>query len=127
MIDQNAQKGDACFKFNKPRIDGLDMSFSGLKTSILYFLRDQLKKEPDFIADRLEDICASVQSCIVEILIEKTEKAIQQYSPSDIALAGGVAANSELRNAFENLGMKHGLNSHTKDGKLLQAWKPQSE
>lgn len=111
LIDQYARKGKSSIQFNKPRIQGLDMSFSGLKTSILYFLRDKLKEDADFIEENLNDICASVQLCIVEILIEKTEKAIKAHSPQGIALAGGVAANSGLRAAFEELAEKHRLPS----------------
>ena len=109
LIDKLARSGVPRFEFNKPRIAGLDMSFSGLKTSILYFLRDQIKEEPDFVQLNLNDICASVQTCIVEILIAKTELAIKAHAPLDIALAGGVAANSGLREAFGDLAVKQGL------------------
>ena len=80
--------------------------------SILYFLRDKLREDVGFIEENLNDICASVQTCIVEILIDKSEKAINTYSPQGIALAGGVAANSGLRAAFEELAEKHGLPSY---------------
>lgn len=109
LIDKYAQSGSPRFDFNKPRIAGLDMSFSGLKTSILYYLRDRIKEEPDFVQLNLNDICASVQTCIVDILIAKTEQAIKIHAPHDIALAGGVAANSGLRKAYADLAKRHGL------------------
>lgn len=113
IIDKLAQKGNPVFSFNKPNIKGLDMSFSGLKTSILYFLRDRKKEDPNFIEDHLEDICASVQRCIVEILIAKVKKAIGLHHPKAIALAGGVAANSELRTAMEELALSKDLLSYS--------------
>jgi len=112
LIDKHAKLGNPSFSFNKPKIADLNMSFSGLKTSILYFLRDQIKEEPDFVALHLNDICASVQNCIVEILIEKTSKAIRIHKPVDIALSGGVAANSGLRAAFTDLAQVHGIGCH---------------
>jgi N6-L-threonylcarbamoyladenine synthase len=112
LIDKHAQIGKPIFSFNKPKIAGLDMSFSGLKTSILYFLKDQIKREPNFIELHLNDICASVQNCIVEILIEKSAQAIRIHKPLDIALAGGVAANSGLRSAFVELASDHHLGCH---------------
>lgn len=122
LIDKYAMHGDATrFKFPEPQIPGLNFSFSGLKTSILYFLQnagtslvykeefrateeDKLK----FIGDNLADICASIQQRIVSILLNKLKKAVSQTGVTDICLAGGVSANSGLRKAFEELGEKNG-------------------
>ena len=109
-IDKRAQKGEVKFEFTEPNIEGLDFSFSGLKTSILYFLRDRLKEDPQFIDNELDNICASVQDRIVSILINKMRKAIEQTQIKDIAIAGGVSANSGLRNAFEALGKEMNCN-----------------
>jgi N6-L-threonylcarbamoyladenine synthase len=87
-------------KFPHPNVPGLDFSFSGLKTSILYFLRDQLKTNPDYIEQNKLDICASVQHTIVEILMDKGKKAVKETGINRVAMAGGVSANSGLRNAF---------------------------
>ena len=110
MIDKLAQTGDPKrFKFSKPNIPGLDFSFSGLKTSFLYFLRDELKKDPDFIEKNRNDLCASVQGTIVEMLMSKLVRAVDGLSKNlpgktlpDVAIAGGVSANSGLRKALEN-------------------------
>ncbi|MBA3648458.1 MAG: tRNA (adenosine(37)-N6)-threonylcarbamoyltransferase complex transferase subunit TsaD [Chitinophagales bacterium] len=98
LIDTYAKAGDPKrFSFPEPKVPGLDFSFSGLKTSILYFLRDQVKENPDFIRGNLNDICASVQSRIASILINKLEMAALQFGINEIAIAGGVSANSGLR------------------------------
>ncbi len=111
VIDKLAAKGNPdAFKFAKPYIKGLDFSFSGLKTSILYFIRDELKKNPDFIALRLNDICASIQKSIVDILIEKLISASKATGIKDIAIAGGVSANSALRNSLQTAGNNFGWN-----------------
>ena len=103
FVDVMAQQGDAyAFNFNKPRIGGYQYSFSGLKTSFLYLVRDEMKKNPAFIEQRKTDLCASFQRTVVEILMEKLLKASQDYHISTIALAGGVSANSALRKAVEN-------------------------
>lgn len=109
VVDKLAREGQAVFEFNRPRIQGLDMSFSGLKTSILYFLQKKKAEEATFIQTNINDICASVQTCIVEILMDKINKALKTYSPKSIALAGGVAANSALRQAMLDLGEAKGL------------------
>ncbi len=102
LIDQYAQKGDATkFKFAEPQIADLNFSFSGLKTSVLYFLQ---KQSPEFIPENLNDLCASIQQTICNILISKMKKAIKQTGINNICLAGGVSANSGLRNAFKKLG-----------------------
>jgi N6-L-threonylcarbamoyladenine synthase len=99
-IDKMAQQGDPnAFKFSKPVIEELDFSFSGLKTSFLYFLRDQLKENADFIEARKADLCASLQQTIITILLDKLRKASKLTGINQIALAGGVSANSGLRAA----------------------------
>ncbi|MCB0706187.1 MAG: tRNA (adenosine(37)-N6)-threonylcarbamoyltransferase complex transferase subunit TsaD [Saprospiraceae bacterium] len=99
-IDQLAQLGTPRFKFPEPQIEGLNFSFSGLKTSILYFLQRQQKENPAFIRENLEDICASVQDRIVSILIRKLRKASVQTGIKRVAIAGGVSANSGLRKSL---------------------------
>lgn len=111
LIDQRAQNGIARFPFPEPSVPGLNFSFSGLKTAILYFLRDQTAQNPDFIAENLDDICASIQLSIVTILLKKLRKAARQTGIREIAVAGGVSANSELRKALEALGQKEGWNT----------------
>lgn len=101
-IDRLAQQGQARFSFPEPQIPGLDFSFSGLKTAILYFLRKGIKENPNFISDQLADICASVQNRIISILMRKLEKAVDQTGIKEIAIAGGVSANSALRQAMRD-------------------------
>jgi len=112
IIDKLAREGQARFDFPEPRIPGLDFSFSGLKTSILYFLKKQVAENPDFIAQNLNDICASVQTRIVSILIHKLSKAAQETGIREVALAGGVSANSALREALVQEGIKKGWNTY---------------
>jgi N6-L-threonylcarbamoyladenine synthase len=101
LIDKYAKKGNPKkFKFPHPVAPGLNFSFSGLKTSILYFLRDEMKKDSGFIENNVNDLCASVQYTIVSILMKKLESAVKQTGITQVAVAGGVSANSELRNAF---------------------------
>ena len=101
LIDKYAREGNPdMYKFPEPQIQGLDFSFSGLKTSIMYFVRDHVKSDPDFLANNMNDICASVQKRIVTILLNKLKKAASQYGIKTIAIAGGVSANSGLRNAL---------------------------
>lgn len=101
LIDKLAREGNSkAFSFAKPVIRGLDFSFSGLKTSFLYFLRDRLKVDPDFIEKNKADICASLQSTIINILISKTVKASYETGITEIGIAGGVSANSGLRNGM---------------------------
>ena len=98
VIDSLAKEGNPrAFRFAKPNIPGLDFSFSGLKTSILYFLRDRLKEDPGFIDKNKKDLCASVQETIITVLMEKLKAAAQQTGISEIAIAGGVSANSLFR------------------------------
>lgn len=108
LIDKYAQTGNpARFKFPEPRIPELNFSFSGLKTAILYFLQENQQKDPAFIADNLPDICASIQQRIVSILLNKVVKASEETGIRDIAIAGGVSANSGLRNALTEYGKKY--------------------
>jgi N6-L-threonylcarbamoyladenine synthase len=109
VIDKLAKTGDPKrFLFAKPQIPGLDFSFSGLKTSILYLIRDELKKDPAFIEKNQKDLCASVQSAIVEILIQKLLAATSYTGVTRVALAGGVSANSALRAAITSAGNQKG-------------------
>lgn len=101
LIDKYAKNGDAtAFSFARPNISGLDFSFSGLKTSFIYFLRDQLKENPDFIEQNKADLSASIQKAIVDALMDKLMKAVKQTGIKTVAVAGGVSANSALRAAF---------------------------
>jgi len=103
IIDRLARQGNPkAYTFSKPHIPGLDYSFSGLKTSFLYSLRDWTKEEPNFIENHKEDLAASLEATIVEILMDKLRKAAKQYKIKEIALAGGVSANTGLRNAFHD-------------------------
>lgn len=113
LIDKLSKEGDASkFPFPHPQIPELNFSFSGLKTSVLYFLRDKEKESPGFTEANKADLCAGVQATITNILIAKLDKAIKQYNPKDIALAGGVSANSELREKFAELAKKRNINAH---------------
>ncbi len=106
MIDQKAKSGDPSkFKFAKPKVEGYDFSFSGLKTSILYFLQKQMKLNPKFIEENEADLCASIQYTIVNILMTNLVRAAKDHNISQIAIAGGVSANSELRATLENLAL----------------------
>ncbi|MBL7812853.1 MAG: tRNA (adenosine(37)-N6)-threonylcarbamoyltransferase complex transferase subunit TsaD [Bacteroidetes bacterium] len=109
-VDRYARMGNPHrFTFPESRVPGLDMSFSGLKTSLLYFLRRQTAENPEFIAQNLADICASYQHSIVEYLMHKLELAIAAEKPACLGLAGGVSANSLLRTRFAETGAKYGL------------------
>ncbi len=112
IIDKLAKQGNAIFEFPEPKVGELEFSFSGLKTSILYFLKKQLKQHPDFITEHLNDICASVQKTIVAILIKKLKLAAQKTGITEIAIAGGVSANSALREALNQLGKTEGWNTY---------------
>ena len=112
LIDKLAKEGNRnAFRFAKPHIKGLDFSFSGLKTSFLYFLRDRLKEDPDFIEKNKADLCASLQNMIVSILIGKLVKASAQTGITEIGIAGGVSANSGLRNEMTGRSRKKKLES----------------
>ena len=104
LIDKYAKEGNATrFQFAEPQIEGFDFSFSGLKTSILYFLQKEKQKDPDFIERNLADICASIQSTIITILLKKFKRAALHTGITELCLAGGVSANSGLRKSFEAL------------------------
>jgi len=101
-IDKRAALGDPRrFKFSKPKVDGLNFSFSGLKTGILYFVQKEMKANPDFITNNLNDICASIQYSIVQILMDKLKKAVEDTGISQVAIGGGVSANSGIRKALK--------------------------
>jgi N6-L-threonylcarbamoyladenine synthase len=109
-IDRLAATGDSSkFKFSKPHIPGLDYSFSGLKTSFLYTLRDGIKSDPNFIDINKADLAASLQRTIIEILIDKLDKALKQYPVEHIAIGGGVSANSGVRKAVEEFCINRGV------------------
>jgi len=109
LIDKYAQTGNPKrFTFAEPQLPGLDFSFSGVKTSILYFLQAETKKNPHFIEENLADICASVQERIISILISKLKKAAAQTGIRNICMAGGVSANSGLRKALTETGLQQG-------------------
>jgi N6-L-threonylcarbamoyladenine synthase len=111
VIDKLAKDGNPDrFTFPKPKIEGLGFSFSGLKTSFLYFLRDNLKTNPEFIEQNKADLAASIQKTIVEILIEKIIIAVKQTGVKDVGIAGGVSANSEVRKRLTEEGEKRGWN-----------------
>ncbi len=125
-IDGLAKSGNIKrFKFSKPAIPGFNFSFSGLKTSFLYFVRDELKTDPEFIQKNLHDLCASVQHTIVEILLDKMKFAVKQTGIENIAVAGGVSANSYLQDVFykwekeENIGMFFPERSFTTDNAAM--------
>lgn len=109
-IDRLAKQGDPdAIKLSRPRIPGFDYSFSGLKTSFLYTLRDRLKDNSGFIEENLADLAASLQKSIVDILMEKLEKAIRHHRPAELSIGGGVSANSGVRDAVEALCRKYSV------------------
>ncbi len=108
LVDKYAQKGNPeAFPFPKPKVDGLNFSFSGLKTSILYFIQKQIKEDPKFIEENIEDICASIQHTIIGILMDKLKKAVKQTGIRQIAIAGGVSANSGIRQTLKEAEAKY--------------------
>ena len=112
LIDKYARDGNpARFTFPEPQIPGLNFSFSGLKTAILYFLQDHMTTDPGFVRDNLTDICASIQARIISILLNKLKKAARQTGIRDLCIAGGVSANSGLRSVFRELGKAEGWNT----------------
>lgn len=112
-IDRRAQLGNPkAYRFTKPKVDGLNFSFSGLKTAILYFVQREVKANPNFIADNLNDICASIQYTIIGILMAKLKMAVKQTGITHIAIGGGVSANSGIRKALEDAEHKLGWTSY---------------
>jgi N6-L-threonylcarbamoyladenine synthase len=113
VVDRLVKMGNSDkYIFSKPRLEGYDYSFSGLKTSFLYFLRDELKQDSDFIEKNKNDLCASLQKTIVDILMDKLLKASEDLGIKEVAVAGGVSANSSLRSAFEEYSFKYGWRIH---------------
>lgn len=110
VIDKLAKEGNPkAFQFAKPNIKGWDYSFSGLKTSFLYTLRDKIKEDPDFVEKNKADLCASLQNTVIEVLMKKIDKAVKCTGLTRLAVAGGVSANSGLRNAFVDYGRRHNV------------------
>jgi N6-L-threonylcarbamoyladenine synthase len=113
LVDKYAQLGNPkAFKFTKPKVDDLNFSFSGLKTGILYFIQKKVKENPNFIEENLNDICASIQYTIVEILFDKLKKAVKKTGIKHIAIAGGVSANSEIRRVLKATEEKYGWTTY---------------
>lgn len=113
LVDKYAQLGNPkAFPFPKPKVDGLNFSFSGLKTSILYFIQRETKNNPNFIAENLNDICASIQYTIINILMDKLKKAVKQTGIKQVAIGGGVSANSGIRQALQNAENKWGWTTY---------------
>ena len=111
IIDKLAQNGNPnIFQFGKPKLDKYNYSFSGIKTSVLYFVQKEMQKNPNFIKENLNDLCASVQKTIIDVLMDKLQKAAKDLNIKEIAIAGGVSANSELRNAMRQNAKKLGWN-----------------
>ena len=119
VIDRLAKQGDPeRFKFAKPHVPGLDYSFSGIKTSLLYFVRDELRKDPEFMEKNKEDICASFQKALIDILLDKLIKAAKQTGIREITIGGGVSANSGLRTRIEEEGRRRGWNTYLPEFKF---------
>ena len=113
LIDKYAKQGDAKkYKFPEPKIEGLNFSFSGLKTAFLYFIRDEKIKNKNFVEENIANICASIQARIVSILLNKLKKASLQTGIKEVCIAGGVSANSGLRNSFTAMGKEEGWNTY---------------
>jgi len=113
LVDKYARLGNPkAFEFTKPKMDGLNFSFSGLKTGILYFIQRNVKENPTFIEENLNDICASIQHTIVEILFDKIKKAVKQTGITHVAIAGGVSANSEIRKTLKASEEKYGWTTY---------------
>lgn len=113
VVDRLAKEGDASkFKLNKPHLKGYDYSFSGLKTSFLYLLRDELKNDPEFIENNKADLCASLQKTIIDVLMEQLRRTAKDLGIKEVAVAGGVSANSGLRAAFEDHAKRYGWKIH---------------
>ena len=119
IIDRLAKQGDPKrFSFAKPQIPGLDYSFSGVKTSLLYFVRDEMAKDPEFMEKNKEDICASFQKTLIDILLDKLIKAAKQTGIREITIGGGVSANSGLRSRISEEGAKRGWNVYLPEFKF---------
>lgn len=113
LVDKCAQLGNPkAFAFTKPKVPGLDFSFSGLKTAILYFIKKKVAENPDFITENLNDICASIQHTIIEILMDKLQLAVKGTGINKIAIGGGVSANSGIRNTLKEAEQKYGWKTY---------------
>jgi N6-L-threonylcarbamoyladenine synthase len=113
LVDKYAKEGNAKrFAFAEPQIEGLNFSFSGLKTSILYFLQKEIKKDPDFVQKNLADLCASIQGTIINILLKKFKRAAVETGIGELCIAGGVSANGGLRNAFDEMCVANNWNAY---------------
>jgi N6-L-threonylcarbamoyladenine synthase len=116
FMDKYAREGNSsAFQFSKPQVDGLDFSFSGLKTSVLYFLQKEMRKDKNFITDNRNDLCASIQHTIISILMEKLILAVEQTGITHVCIAGGVSANSGLRKALQSEGEKRNWTTYIPD------------
>ena len=119
VVDRLAKEGDPYrFRFAKPHVPGYDYSFSGIKTSLLYFVRDMIAEDPDFMEKNKEDICASFQRTLIEILMDKLVKAARDTGIREITIGGGVSANSGLRAAITQEGKKRGWNTYLPEFKF---------
>lgn len=113
LVDKHAQKGNPkAFVFSKPKVPNLDFSFSGLKTAILYFIQKKNAENPDFSKDNIDDICASIQHTIIEILMEKLQLAVKETGIKQVAIGGGVSANSGIRNTLKAAEEKFGWKTY---------------
>ncbi len=116
VLDRYAKEGNPkAFTFPVTRMPGLNYSFSGIKTAVLYFLRDRLAENPNFIIENLPDLCASIQYTLVEMLLIKLKEAMKQYGITEVAIAGGVSANSGLRAALSALSLRKGWTLYVPD------------
>ncbi len=114
LIDKYAQKGNPkAFKFPKPKVNPLDFSFSGLKTAVLYFIERNTKENPTFISENINDICASLQFTIVDYLMDKLKNAVRETGIKEVAIGGGVSANTGIRNALKKAEKELGWKTHT--------------
>ena len=113
LIDTYAQKGNPnAYKFTKPKVSPMDFSFSGLKTAVLYFVEREVKENPDFVSENMEDICASLQFTIVDYLMDKLKNAVKHTGITEIAIGGGVSANSGIRKALLDAETRYGWKTH---------------
>jgi N6-L-threonylcarbamoyladenine synthase len=113
LVDKYAQLGNPkAFSFTKPKVPGLDFSFSGLKTAILYFIQKKKIENPEFIEENRNDICASIQHTIIEILMDKLKMAVKETGITQIAIGGGVSANSGIRNTLKETEKKYGWKTY---------------
>jgi N6-L-threonylcarbamoyladenine synthase len=115
LVDNLAKKGRLKYTFTEPQVGVLDFSFSGLKTAVLYFLQKEMAENPEFISENINDICCSVQTTIVNILIKKLIKASELTGIREIGIAGGVSANSYLRNQLQKTGEKYDWKTYIPD------------